>query len=227
MCFESTKIGYLTFDDERSAAVGTQSVAIVPRGDDRRVLMFGPPSAGRVTLRPDSEVTDRQGFVLNWNDPPLLLRVEDHGDIVGRSWHAISVVGEGPMTARWHETATATNGIATATHAAVAGQRHRILGFGGSYNTAGLIGRLELHIGGVLSADYHVHEQFNMPLPEGSFESAANEAVLATLAAGGVGEIGTANIHGETFNVGDGGITIPVVSGMFKKDRLDKHFAGL
>lgn len=225
MCYETTEIGFKTFDSDKRVTVPATSEPIVARADGRRVLMFGPPSAGRVTIAPHAEVVDRQGFVMNWDDPPLMLRVEDHGDMVERAWHGISVAFDGPVVSTWQENGSADNSLLTVTHALAVGFRHYIYQVMASYDAAPGITELNLQVAAADVMTYQINNRFAGALAD-AIEGGSGESVGATLAASGTpGQFGFLALHGHTIDAGDGGIVLPIFQGTFKKKRLDSRQA--
>lgn len=101
------------------------------------------------------------------------------------------------FTNSWAEKANNTNAVATATHSAVAGQRHYIVQVDASFSTSTVSGMLRVKSGSTVLVEKTIHGA-------GAFDFAdtpqdalnVNEAVSAELDAGGAGIIGHINIVG-------------------------------
>lgn len=97
---------------------------------------------------------------------------------------------------RWVVSATADNAAAVATKVAAAGIQHVITAIAAGYNTA-LAGKsLQLKEGAGVLADYYIHDQFVMPLPEPIVMADNTEASLTLEASGTAGQIGAVTLFG-------------------------------
>lgn len=100
-----------------------------------------------------------------------------------------------PRPLDWTENASATNATATATHAAVADQRHVLTYVAASFDdsTAGAL--LTIKKGSDTEIEHYIHGADVIPL---ELRGENNEAVSAELAAGGSGVTGYVGIIGYT-----------------------------
>lgn len=100
----------------------------------------------------------------------------------------------------WTVTATATNALATATKAAVAGKRHYLTAVVASYGAATAAGLLQVKKGSTVILEHYLKDTlpFVLDLSKTPIETDENEAVSAELAAGGVGAVGKVNLVGRT-----------------------------
>lgn len=94
----------------------------------------------------------------------------------------------------WVETDLQTNAAATATHAADALNRHTLNYIIASYDTSSVSGLLTVTIGST-TFYYHIHGADVIPV---ELFGAKNEAISASLAAGGSGIDGSVTILGVT-----------------------------
>lgn len=207
-------VGRSVIPGGRIANVTTVATEIIQQNAKRQVLIISPPSAGVVTIFPDPSISDRTGLIMRWDGMWLWLSAAKDGGIVRERFFAILETGEGPVTDRWTETTNAVNAQVVATRAAVINRRHRLHGFAGSFDAAGVIGRLRTRINGVTVFDSDLHEQASTSIEGESFESAANENAEAILVAGGAGVTGRINLWGTTIDAGDGGANVGIIEGL-------------
>jgi len=73
-----------------SVTVGATTTFIVGGSYARRALIFHPPANNRVTLSNDATVVLDMGPTLQQGQAPLVLTMEQHGDVVQMPWNGIS-----------------------------------------------------------------------------------------------------------------------------------------
>jgi hypothetical protein len=162
-------------------------------------LVIYPPSAGKVTIFPDTLPVFLAGFSIDQDDSPLVLLLDDHGDLVQRGWRAIGslvgLVGAAGVDTPFSATGTGTNAVATATQAAVAGTTHFVGGvsFSGSVATVGVLARLL--DGAAVLMNWRMHNQVQVSFAE-PVRGTAGNSVSCDLVGLGVGNTGDVNIHG-------------------------------
>lgn len=162
-----------------------------------------------------------QGIRISSEDPPLILNIKDHGDIIQRRWFAIGITGYGPKTSHWHEHDDATAGIATATKTAAVGFTHHVTHVSGGYEDIGQTGSLDLLSDVTTLNDWAVGISFGPNLLE-PISCVEGEKAEVILSAGGVGIVGHVNIGGYTTLGGLGFGTIKTYEGVFNlKEHLN------
>lgn len=93
MCIEDIRIGRRTVTRELRAIIANTSGIFVQSSPKRTVLVFLPPPSGVLTLSMDDPVTGNQGIVLNTSSPPIVMTVQQWGDVTKRNFFAIHSVG--------------------------------------------------------------------------------------------------------------------------------------
>ena len=100
----------------------------------------------------------------------------------------------------WSEVAQQTNAVATVTRAADAAKRHVVLKVDASYSSASVSGELTVLFGAAVVARKHIHGAGAIDLGTmGLRNPDLNEAVSASLAAGGAGIVGDVTMTGYNF----------------------------
>ena len=90
MCIEDVRMGRETGVATRSVNIGTTPTMFVGDSLQRTALLISAPSATRITLSEDPNVTDLNGIVLYANTNPLILDIKSVGNIVTRRLYAVS-----------------------------------------------------------------------------------------------------------------------------------------
>lgn len=89
MCMEDVRIGRETNATDIIVVVASTPTQLVGGSSKRYCLIFSPPTAGRITIGRDSNhVSDGGGLVLAAGCDPLVLTIQDHGDLVRGPWYA-------------------------------------------------------------------------------------------------------------------------------------------
>ena len=87
---EDVRMGRDTGVATRSVTVGTTATAFVGDSLQRVGLIISAPSATRITLSEDPNVTDLNGIALYASGTPLLLDIKQVGNVVTRRLFAVS-----------------------------------------------------------------------------------------------------------------------------------------
>ena len=74
----------------RSYTVGTTAIGIADQSPNRIAIIVSSPTGGRITISPDSGVTDGLGIVIQQGDPPLKLEACVYGCFVQGRIYAIA-----------------------------------------------------------------------------------------------------------------------------------------
>ena len=89
MCMEDVRIGGATISADKTISVANTPQLIVESSLDRYCLIISPPLAGQVTIGFDANhVASGSGIVLASGADPLVLTIQEHGDIVRRAFFA-------------------------------------------------------------------------------------------------------------------------------------------
>lgn len=89
MCLETLKIGRLTRTSSRlQALTATANNLVCTPSPHRRLLILGPPNSGQVWFAPYEMSANGDGITQIVNTLPIVLTVEEHGDIVTQRWFA-------------------------------------------------------------------------------------------------------------------------------------------
>lgn len=90
MCFEDVQMGRETAAGQFLVPIGNTAKIVVGESERRYCLILPNLLTGNVTYSMDPSVTSGVGIVLNANSGPLVLTVQEHGDICRRAWYAIT-----------------------------------------------------------------------------------------------------------------------------------------
>jgi hypothetical protein len=86
MCMEDVLIGRKTISADVTVVVDATPKMLVAASLDRYCLIISPPLAGQVTIGFDANhVTSGSGIVIPSGADPLVLTIQEHGDIVRRA----------------------------------------------------------------------------------------------------------------------------------------------
>jgi len=193
---ESLILGLNKSAETRIVSIPAASTEVAKRDRHRVVLTFYPPSSGEIFLQPEGAAVLDQGIRLAKGDSPLTLFLERHGEIVRQSWQAIGRGEVNGSRTNWVETAEATNLLATATHAAVAGTVHTVVSVITGYATLNIIGDVNLLVNGASVAKWSEAFIVPQPIPVTGFSAPAGQSIGASIAAGGAGVVGRVNVFG-------------------------------
>ena len=89
MCMEDVRMGREATGREIAINVGTAAVPLVPGSADRIALLLGPPLAGTLTYSTTRGITSGLGFNIGAGQTPLLLSIQDVGDLVRMAWYVV------------------------------------------------------------------------------------------------------------------------------------------
>jgi hypothetical protein len=91
MCMEDVKIGRATNSGDGFASIPAATAGlIVGPSLHRYCLIISPPIAGHVTIGfSPNQLVDGSGVVLASGADPLILTIQEHGDIIRRAFYAI------------------------------------------------------------------------------------------------------------------------------------------
>lgn len=102
MCMEDVRIGRSTVSADASPSIGTTATELVSASLDRYCLIISPPIAGQVTIGFDpNHVASGVGIVLASGADPLVLTIQEHGDMVRRAWYAAVDTGTRSVGVSW------------------------------------------------------------------------------------------------------------------------------
>ena len=90
MCMEDVKIGRDTLSQNYPFTTGVAARPVLSGSDKRVALILGSPLAGTITYLDGSGVVSGLGFNVGAGQPPLILTIQDNGDIVRHQWWAIA-----------------------------------------------------------------------------------------------------------------------------------------
>lgn len=90
MCMEDKRIGRRTLGTEKAVVVGVANTPIVGGSPSRVMLCFNPPIAGQVTFSTVNNVTFGGGINLAAGCDPIVLTIEEFGDLVRKPWFAFA-----------------------------------------------------------------------------------------------------------------------------------------
>lgn len=93
MCKEGIQLGRTTVSGVSSTSISTTGIEAVPADPYRTCLIITPPTANRITLSDKADVTDGNGIVLAAGNPPLILDIEHHGNLVTKRLYGVSNTG--------------------------------------------------------------------------------------------------------------------------------------
>lgn len=93
MCMEDVLLGRDTSSGSMIVPINVTSILLVPADPSRLALIIGQPSAGHVVADFGKPPDSNSGIWLSSALPPLILTIQQHGDIVRRAWYA---QGSGP-----------------------------------------------------------------------------------------------------------------------------------
>lgn len=79
-----------TTSSQQTVSVGTSSGSLTLAAPNRVAIIIGAPPTNRFTLSLQTTAVLDQGITLYPTQEPLILTVEEHGDLVTRAWTAIS-----------------------------------------------------------------------------------------------------------------------------------------
>ena len=89
MCMEDVLLGRSTISADRTISVALTPQLILEASLDRYCVIISPPLAGQVTIGFDpNHVVSGGGIVLASGADPLVLTIQEHGDIVRRAIYA-------------------------------------------------------------------------------------------------------------------------------------------
>lgn len=89
MCMEDVRIGRRATFAETDVAVGVASVLLVAASPNRFSLVLGAPLVGTFTFSTNTPAVSGVGLQLTAGQPPLVLNIKDHGQMVTQNWYAI------------------------------------------------------------------------------------------------------------------------------------------
>lgn len=89
MCMEDVRLGRQAAFSEADVAVGVVSVQLLTAAPTRFSLVLGAPLVGTFTFSTTSPVVSGVGLQLTAGQPPIILNVKDHGQMVVQTWFAI------------------------------------------------------------------------------------------------------------------------------------------
>ncbi len=199
MCWQDIAIGEKLVYDKRVLTPAVTSTLLFDHNISRAAIIFGPPTSGRVSYSTTDVAVAGRGIVMRSTDKPVVLRLATEGRIVQRRWFLIADAATDVLVVdSWTETATDTNAIATATHAAVAGQIHRIHSASGGFSPGAAGLALDVSVNAAIVQRYFtVVGSVVVPYPS-PIVAAVNQSVDAEVQAGGVGVAGVVSIQGDT-----------------------------
>lgn len=213
MCMEDIRLGRRSPVGVRTLTLDGGDQPLLSPAPSRVSLVICAPSSGTVTLTVEVAATEYQGIVLAAGQPPLILDVHRHGELVTRGWRVRSSPEQhqsrGGVTDEWDETGTATAAVATATHAAVANSLYYVTGLAGGFSAATVGATLDLRDDVTVIQRYRVDTSLvvglltPVPITRGN-------ACSAVLSAGAALVVGDVVIRG--FTVGQQTITVYEVS---------------
>lgn len=88
-----------TVSIQRTFTAGVSSQVVLEESSDRIGLIFNAPNAGgRLTLSLEAEATLDQGLTLYPENEPLILTLQDHGQLVTLGWSVIGSAADIPLT---------------------------------------------------------------------------------------------------------------------------------
>lgn len=89
MCMEDVRIGRDTICVETTVQVQLTATPLLAASDDRYALVLSvPQGSGGLELSINPAFTIGQGLQMNAGTPPLILTIQEHGDIVRRGLYA-------------------------------------------------------------------------------------------------------------------------------------------
>ena len=102
MCMEDVQIGRETLSADVTLVVSTSSTLLASASPNRYCLIISPPIAGRVTIGMDSNhVVDAVGLVLAAGCDPLVLTVQEHGELCRKAWYGAVDAGTRNVGIAW------------------------------------------------------------------------------------------------------------------------------
>lgn len=197
MCLEDIRLGRETLSGVTTLVLDGTDQPLLPQSMSRIALILTPPSQGVVFYHIGSTIPANQGIRLAAGDGPLILDIQQHGDLVRRAWRVRGEAQAADEVGEWVEDTQAVNAIATATHAAVAGQTHFVTHVSGAFSATVVSLRLQLLTGAVVLGEWYLDDSFVITFPSG-IPGVAGDTIVATLAAGGVGVTGSVHVAGFT-----------------------------
>lgn len=93
MCMEGIRIGRRTKINQYTWSTGVGQAQIVPPNPRRVALMIGSPVSSVAFIAPALPVTTTTGIPINTGQNPIILNIEDHGELVTTAWFGTSAAG--------------------------------------------------------------------------------------------------------------------------------------
>jgi hypothetical protein len=93
MCIEDVRLGRKTGITQTNVLVGAASGVVLDTDELRSFIIFYPPFSGVVTLSIVDPVVATVGVKLESTDHPLMLDIQQHGQLVTKTWFGIHSVG--------------------------------------------------------------------------------------------------------------------------------------
>lgn len=89
MCIEDVRMGRASTSEAAVVSIGAGGVAQVAPADPYRfALVLSPPSSGSLTYSINRSPGDGEGITFHQGSSPLILTIQDAGDMVRRPWFA-------------------------------------------------------------------------------------------------------------------------------------------
>ena len=93
MCMEDINIGRMSRSAELQITHTALDLAIIGPDPNRTSLIFSAPLTDAVWLTTDGVAFVGKGLIVRSTDPPLLLDIFHHGQMVVKCWRGISTAG--------------------------------------------------------------------------------------------------------------------------------------
>ena len=90
MCMEDVRIGRRSISQNYSFTTGVTAHQVLPGSDNRVSVILGSPLAGTITYFDEANPVSGLGFNIGAGQPPMVLNIQDHGDVVRHQWWAIA-----------------------------------------------------------------------------------------------------------------------------------------
>lgn len=84
-----------------TTVLGTSSTLLVSNSPNRIGLVFTVPPTNRYTLSLNPTVVQDVGLTMFTTSQPVILTLQDHGDMVRSAWYAITPVGQTVAFFEW------------------------------------------------------------------------------------------------------------------------------
>jgi hypothetical protein len=95
---DDVRIGRRTLSRNVSVVLAAGIKLILPGNPARFSIVFCGPQAGQVACSTDPNVVALAGLQFITNSAPVMLTIQEHGDLVRQAWYAFSSGGATAMT---------------------------------------------------------------------------------------------------------------------------------